>query len=193
MNQTHKRNIALMLLYLRSILNTEKAGYYNHDNWATCTFGFAIDSGIFPQMGREIDKSGSDWKVSEPAGHAAGEDYEDTTVRVFGAEYKQEIALYASAENVNNFDPGRDQLHYMIGCIEKFCKKFDITTTGVRLPKPPKPKPKPDLELRIQARIDALRACEARMSELDPCREFFKLDKGALDRKIANLQDALNS
>lgn len=112
-----RKNIRLLLSYLSAILPTDMANEYNHESFASCTVGYAIRSGLFP----ELVKNTKPVRVLD-FDLADGSEYDDIDSlfeAVFGVDYTHGIIYSADLDDVYDVDAGRKQLEYVIKSIRK--------------------------------------------------------------------------
>lgn len=199
MNRTHYSNVCKLLQYLRSCLDTPKGDGYNHSTYATCTFGFAAQSGLFPEMGWTVNEHGNMRRHDVPNVHA-NESYSESAERVFGYAYTTQIVR--DNNTIFRKEKGNDQLRVAISEVESFLRGEGEEVPEYVHPSTPKKKAKAKTKptanpatagKRIEARIARLRKLEADIAKLGDDGKHFTINTTSLEAQIASLTDALNS
>lgn len=202
MNSIHYSNVCKLLQYLRSCLDTPKGAAYNHSTYATCTFGFAAKSGLFPELGWEINDHHNLRRV-DVVGVSQNESYTESSERMFGYSYTTTIVR--DNNTIFRKDKGNDQLRAAISEVESFLRNQGEDVPAYVHPSTPKkkakaktvPQPKPanpaTAGKRIEARIARLRKIEADIAKLGDDGKHFTINTTSLEAQIASLTDALNS
>lgn len=120
-----RKNIVILLGYLRQQLVARNATY-DHNDIATCTIGFAIQSRLFPCLNRYIIANPTGWGImvqhaNRPESHHAVVS-ELVLSRLFGKDYLNYIVFPSRADN-NSFYPYRSSniasLRYVIKHISR--------------------------------------------------------------------------